>query len=159
MPGCAGARRFKLRIEGKEDSMRRILQTMLRFSGPGAFGFLALLFALVAADPALAGKCVYSDGTSNDGPCMEVRNTLDWAVGRELNLWCLFGPTAESHKIVLGPGDSFTCKGKRVKIYRDPCDPCLVRSLQSCGDGKTILKLERRAIGFRTFETYVKSCG
>lgn len=139
--------------------MRRIFQTMLRFSGPGAFGVLALLFALGAADPALAGRCVYSDGTSNDGPCMEVRNTLEWAAGRGLDLWCLFGPTAESHKIVLEPGDSFTCKGKRVKIHRAPCTPCKVRSLASCGNGKTILKLEMAAIGFTTFERYVKSCG
>jgi len=141
--------------------MKRIFRTMRRVSGAGAFGFLALLFALGAADPALADKCVYSDGTSNDGPCMEVRNALDSEGGRGMDLWCLHGPTPESQKIVLQPGDSFTCKEKRVKVNRKPegCHPCEVEALDSCGEGKTILKLEHRTSGLNTYEDFFMSCG
>ena len=115
-------------------------------------GVVALLFAMVAAEPAPAGQCSYSDGTTDDGPCMEVRNELSRTdFMSTMNLWCHSGPTASTHKIVLRPNpDSFTCRG--VTSYGDTSTAATVQRVQagcntcykqtSCS-GKIILKLQR----------------
>ena len=112
----------------------------------GVYGFVALLFAL-AADPALADLCKYSNGTSDNGPCMEVRNENDSIGDRgEMNLWCTnhLSHISIDHKIVLdpNPGSSFTCRGKAVKVQRvqADCNFCYFNSY--CGTGKAVLTLK-----------------
>ena len=112
----------------------------------GVYGFVALLFAL-AADPALADLCNYSDGTSDNGPCIEVRNGLGHGPGsREMNLWCTDERShiSKSHKIILreNPGSSFTCRGNTVKVQRVQADCNFCWLGNSCGGKKTTLTLE-----------------
>lgn len=142
------------------DMMKRTSSTTLRLAPVWSVGgALALLLAVAAPDPAWADKCVYSDGTSNNGPCVEVRNNLD-AFQRlgdsSMNVWCYHGPTYENHKIVLRPpGDSFTCKGRtdrsvwgRIQRTQVGCDTCNIGPLYSCWSGKTVVKLSSGSIGF-----------
>ena len=102
-----------------------------RFFGAALGGCLALLFAAAAGNPAQANKCNYgTNANPNNGPCVNVKNELEydaakpWA-SREMNLWCLEGPTSSDRKIILQPGNNFTCKGHRVKIQRAQagCNP------------------------------------
>ena len=80
--------------------MRRIFRNL---SLPGAAGLLALAFAA----PAFAEQCVYSDGTSGIGPCVQYENgTLFYSY----DLYCQQGPTPSSQKIIIRSGDSFTCR-------------------------------------------------
>ena len=77
--------------------------TFPSLSLPGAAGLLALLLAVAAPDPALAGQCIYTGGDTDDGPCMEFKNHRDGT----LDLYCLQGPTEDSHKIALANGSAF----------------------------------------------------
>lgn len=130
---------------------KRISSTIRRSVPLGVAGLLALLFAVAAPAPALAsdsqGKCVYAGIDSDNGPCMEVKNSLSYNVvqmwaSREMNLWCLSGsPTSATHKIILRPNDSFTCQGDRVKVQRvqAACNTC--EFVSACGSGKSLLEL------------------
>ena len=88
--------------------MRRTFCTLFRTA---AAGVLALLLAAAAVpDPALADECVYNDGSSDLGPCMQFENGMPLSTDRNLDLYCQQGPTPSSQKIVMRPGDDFTCK-------------------------------------------------
>ena len=93
--------------------MRPTLLRLLPLSG-----VLSLLFAFAAAE-ALAGACRYSDGTTDDGPCLEVVNGHSRGSRATANVWCQYGPTSRSHKIVLRAGDHFTCKRPSSQGYSD----------------------------------------
>ena len=128
--------------------MTDAMPRLLALSGKALL--LACLLAAAAPDAGAEwGKCVYSDGTSDNGPCVEVRNDLGWQyIGDgEMNVWCSYGPTGVNHKIVLQPlNQSFTCKGRSdkdnwVKIQRKQvsCDPCWPKS--PCGNEKYEMSL------------------
>lgn len=71
---------------------------------------LAVVAALGAATatPASAEVCQYATGNpSRDlGPCMQFDNSA----GDRYDLYCYEGPTADTHKIIIDSGDSFTCR-------------------------------------------------
>lgn len=133
---------------------KRLSSTVLRSAGPCVVGVVALLFTATFAAPALAGKCKYLGGTTDNGPCLEVRNRHKWRINDAMNLWCLRGPTQQVHKIVLRAGDSFTCKGRvgggnvayvgRIQRKQAGCDPCFHPA--PC-DGKTVASLWKRKHG------------
>ena len=58
--------------------MRRTFCTLFRTA---AAGVLALLLAAAAPDPALADECVYNDGSSDLGPCMQFENGMPLSTG------------------------------------------------------------------------------
>lgn len=110
-------------------------------------GLMLIAFGMAAPNTALAGVCVYSDGTTDNGPCLEVRNGYDYANRTPLDLWCQNGPTSSTHKIILRGSDSFTCKGngdysvakvRRKQIgclnpscfFKAPCTNKTVRTLR-----------------------------
>ena len=74
---------------------------------PAAAGVLALLLAVAAPGTAPAGQCVYSNGDTDDGPCMRFVN---YAFADDFDLWCKQGPTASSTRIVVRHAESFTCR-------------------------------------------------
>ena len=77
-----------------------------------AIGVLALPFAAAAPGPALADECVYDNGTSDHGPCVQFENRLSQDTRKNFDLYCQQGPTPPSQKIIMRPGDSFTCQVK-----------------------------------------------
>ena len=113
-----------------------------------------VLTALSLPGSALAGQCVYSDGKTNNGPCVEVRNELGGLGVQSMNLWCHSGPTPRSQKIVLRAWptpDSYTCRGiagegttitiQRTQIGCNSCD------LTYFCEGKIELKLVQETKG------------
>ena len=129
----------------KEQNMRNSL-TVAALAAASCWMVLAL------ATPAAAGVCTYQDGhtASNDGPCVRVENGHPSGPGsREMNLWCLHGPTSTTHKIVLQPGNYFTCKGKIVQLQRmqAECNKCTMTSACSESPKRTVLKLYGRESG------------
>ena len=140
--------------------MKRTSWPTIRTAALGVGGAAALFFAVAAAllfpASASANQCQYSDGTSNNGPCVEVRNELGPARGiewgtREMNLWCQQGPTPSNHKIILRnwySPDSFTCRGVAgqrthlvVQRAQARCNKCDERI--TC-EGKVVLTLYDR---------------
>ena len=108
-------------------------KTFSSLSLPGAAGLLALLLAAAAADPALAGQCIYTGGDTDDGPCMEFKNHRDGT----LDLYCLQGPTEDSHKIALANGSAFTCKvrDETADVARTTHDDTTKTHSYECGGG------------------------
>ena len=66
---------------------------------------LGLVVSGFGTTAALADVCQFSDGSVTYGPCVQFENKTS-----RYNLYCLQGPTSKSHKIIINPGDSFTCK-------------------------------------------------
>lgn len=125
---------------------KRLSSTVPRSAGPCVGGIVALLFTVTLSAPALAGKCKYVGGITDDGPCVEVRNRLKYRINDSMNVWCFRGPTSSTHKIVLRAGDSFTCRGGsrttghalKLQRKRVGCDTC--RFWAQC-DEKTVVSL------------------
>ena len=88
--------------------------------GAAAAGVAALAWTLGAPDTALANRCSYSNGTSDNGPCILMVNDNNRTdIGsREMNVWCHGGPTSRTHKIILRPGNQFVCKGSSLEFQR-----------------------------------------
>ena len=118
--------------------MRRILPSS-RTLLPAVTGLLALLFAVAAPDSALAGQCIYTGGETDDGPCMEFKNQREGT----LDLYCLQGPTEDSHKIALANGDDFTCKvrDENADVARTNLDGTSKTHTYDCG-GETETETE-----------------
>ena len=109
----------------------------------------ACLLAAAAPDPAFANKCTYPNLPHDDGPCVEVKNSLTWSGfgSKEMNLWCVNGPKED--KIVLNPTNSFTCPSDGsgnhhdVQIQRTQagCNSCWKDYNCTTGKMKLTLKL------------------
>lgn len=81
----------------------------IRHSIAGVCGSIALALVIsgFGTTAALAEVCQYSDGTRDLGPCMQFENS---GSANNYDLWCYYGPTSRSHKIVMNHTDSFTCR-------------------------------------------------
>ena len=114
--------------------------------GWAAGSLLALLLAAVPQTARADVTCRYIDGTSDKGPCLELRNAIAWYKANEsFSVWCQYGPTPRSRQIVLRRGDSFTCRGRSdnrtvaiVQRTQAGCQYCYFES--SCA-GKTVRTL------------------
>lgn len=83
------------------------------FLGWMTAAIFAAALLVPASDTAASWRCLYSDHTVDNGPCLTVinQNWRDDIGSREMNLWCHSGPTSRSHKIILQPDDRFVCRG------------------------------------------------
>ena len=115
--------------------MRKTAYRAMTGMAAAAAFFLALS---VQPGPALANQCQYSDNDNDNGPCVVVENNLTttWFGNKEMHLWCYNGPPAEDHRIVLNPGDSYTCRGDsdhaisprtkiKIKRHQVNCSDCI----------------------------------
>ncbi|MXX98321.1 MAG: hypothetical protein F4Y58_00215 [Gammaproteobacteria bacterium] len=127
-------------------------------------GGVPLLLALAGgASPALAGgKCKYEGGSSDNGPCIVVRNKKKLgALHGAMDLWCNSGPGSGRKIVLRPPNDYFTCKGRWsggvARIYRKQIG-CTTCSLSiHCASGKDVYTLKDRYVtGFHETKDYTE---
>lgn len=108
--GQSGERRTASIVRAEEDKMTRSVWRAVTCALSGCVAAVVLA-ALPVPQSALAAQCQYGGGGASDsGPCMQFVNATSGDGRLGFDLWCQQGYTSTTHKIIMRPGDSFTCK-------------------------------------------------